>query len=187
MSRDRPADTNTFQTHLRIGIYCDTLFSWAVAKNHLGLAKFLMIHWNADVNKGPNNGDTPLSLTVEKGQLDFAEWLLDHGADVNQKTKQGDTLLSSAEKKGHTKLAQLLKESIEEDRISREGEKHSTELFNTVAEQQTRAVASLDPAKIIENCHALTDGAGSLSNATDSIQHDLKQSPVRIGIVRHHG
>jgi ankyrin repeat protein len=65
---------------------------------------------NNDVDMQDSNGKTPLSLVAEKGYLEAAIPVLQHGASVAMKDNRGWTALHWACKQGHEPMARLLVE-----------------------------------------------------------------------------
>ncbi len=54
------------------------------------------------------NGQTPLIMAAEKGDVDWVDYLLSSGAHVDSADRFGDTALMKASSKGHIGTVQLL-------------------------------------------------------------------------------
>jgi ankyrin repeat protein len=77
----------------------------------------LLLEYGADTNLSDWQGNTPLLVAAQKGELEIARLLLEHGADVNAKNKnewaavpdwRGITPLLFAAKRGELEIARLL-------------------------------------------------------------------------------
>ena len=65
----------------------------------------LLLGAGADPNARDKNGQTPLMLAAENGDLAMVRWLLDHGADPSLKDDLGETALSCAD--GYTHIDEI--------------------------------------------------------------------------------
>ena len=85
----------------------------------------LMIQDSPDlINSSDANGETPLQMAAQKGQLVVARYLLEHGANVDvmgNRTRDG-TPLNIAAENGHKAMAELL--------LSRGADVNGTGIFN---------------------------------------------------------
>ena len=60
------------------------------------------------INAQDGTGQSALFLSIRKGNMDSAEFILNHGADVNLPTRDGNIPLIVAIKKGFTQFAELI-------------------------------------------------------------------------------
>jgi len=67
-----------------------------------------LVEAGADVNKGNNNGRTPLIYAAGNGKVEVVRFLLQKGADKSLKDNDGDTALKLAKMFKHTAIVQLL-------------------------------------------------------------------------------
>jgi ankyrin repeat protein len=65
------------------------------------MVKLLLDH-NADANAADKDGETPLSIAIERVNTDMVKLLLDHGANANAAKTKGETPLSRAIGQGNT-------------------------------------------------------------------------------------
>lgn len=82
----------------------------AVAAGNDGVASFLLLEKNADVNRATSDGSTPLMIAASKGHKNAVQFLLDQRAEVNRITKNGCSALMLAALAGHEEIAALLLE-----------------------------------------------------------------------------
>lgn len=74
------------------------------------MVEFLVEH-GADVNRGDNEGWTPLHATASCGFKSIAKYLLEHGADVAAVNNDGELALDIAEEQS---MEDLLQQEIQE-------------------------------------------------------------------------
>jgi len=106
-----------------------TALWWAVRDNvSLETVRFLLDK-GADVNKGMDNGWTPLLVAIYNGNAKMVKLLLDYGADITGREPMGHrTPVQLAEEKGHVMIVRMLGEygqkqheklyAVKTDRIS---------------------------------------------------------------------
>ncbi len=75
--------------------YGQTLAMLSVFENQIEILKYLIKH-GADLNKGDNDGCTPLHAAALENNLSAAEIILEAGAQVDKEDKFGNTPLSEA-------------------------------------------------------------------------------------------
>lgn len=68
----------------------------------------LLVESGADVNRGNNNGDTPLMDAAYLGKKAQFKYLLSHGGDTTQTNKRGRTALDIAKRAKQEEIIQLL-------------------------------------------------------------------------------
>jgi ankyrin repeat protein len=56
----------------------------------------MLIERGADVTAQNNDGETPLHLALQRGQVDVARMLIERGADVTAQNNDGETPLHLA-------------------------------------------------------------------------------------------
>lgn len=64
-------------------------FMSVTAAGNDGVASFLLLEKNADVNRATSDGSTPLMIAASKGHKNAVQFLLDQRAEVNRITKNG--------------------------------------------------------------------------------------------------
>ena len=74
-----------------------------------------LVENGADIEKGDNNGQTPLIWALNSGQLDVAEYLIGIGADINAQDKNGNTALMYASYGGNVEIVSFLLENNKTD------------------------------------------------------------------------
>ena len=74
------------------------------------MVEFLVQH-GADVNRGDNEGWTPLHATASCGFLSIAKYLIEHGADVATVNCDGELALDIADS---DTMKQLLKREVDQ-------------------------------------------------------------------------
>jgi ankyrin repeat protein len=79
----------------------------AVIGKHSDMVALLLEH-GVNVNKGDNEGETPLMLAAGSGNQELVVSLLSKGADKKAKDAEGRTAQKHAELAGHTEIAKLL-------------------------------------------------------------------------------
>ncbi len=68
----------------------------------------------------PDGGETPLSLAVRRGNVEAAEWLIQHGADPAVEVSfTRDTLPQIAKENGHPRVLELLEKHLKQNRSSK--------------------------------------------------------------------
>lgn len=82
----------------------------ACIDDNLDMVEFLVEH-GSDVNRGDNEGWTPLHATVSCGFVSIAKYLLEHGANVAAVNCDGELALDIAE---NEEMEDLIQQEIEE-------------------------------------------------------------------------
>lgn len=85
----------------------------ACIDDNLDMVEFLVEH-GADVNRGDNEGWTPLHATASCGFLSIAKYLIEHGSSVAAVNNDGELPLDIAECKD---MEELLQGEIDEQGI----------------------------------------------------------------------
>jgi uncharacterized protein len=86
--------------------------SWAVVENHLDLAEALL-DLGANINHVDNFGYTPAlyAATIDHGDTEVLELLIERGADLTVANKENHTALSNARRFGYPEIVALLEGS----------------------------------------------------------------------------
>ena len=69
----------------------------------------LLVEAGAPLNPQTKSGETPLHLSVEKGNVEFVKYLLEKGAAEDIKSESGATAFDIAKKAANKDLLLLLK------------------------------------------------------------------------------
>ena len=89
----------------------DTPLDAAVRNRQVEAAEQLMLQ-GADPNRR-TRGSTPLHLAAERGIIELARLLLDHGANAEMRDLANLTPLEVAQEKGHTRFVFFLQDEIQ--------------------------------------------------------------------------
>ncbi|MCD4782433.1 MAG: ankyrin repeat domain-containing protein [Candidatus Eremiobacteraeota bacterium] len=85
----------------------DTVFKHVTAGDMKNLEKLISKNPSL-IDKKDEDGDTPLHLAAEEGQMKIAELLMSKGAKINEKSRNKETPLHLAVEKGHLEMVRFL-------------------------------------------------------------------------------
>lgn len=95
----------------------------AVRYENLDIVEMLLNANPANINKGDQNGETPLHVASRNGSVDIMNLLLERGADIDKPDNDRETPLHSASRCGKERSVRLLlKEKAKTDRTDNDGE-----------------------------------------------------------------
>ena len=95
----------------------------ACIDDNLEMVEFL-VQRGADVNRGDNEGWTPLHATASCGFLSIAKFLLDHGANVSSVNNDGELAIDISES---DEMEELLQKEIEQRGVDPEESRNREE------------------------------------------------------------